>query len=86
MNAVESLLKSIGRERLFAGLTAACFYFAGAVLGLAVELKYVSPAAKQFLPLCCVVGLIATSHTVLSLRLESALKALTAPPAPQKPE
>ena len=86
MSPVESLLKSVGRERLFAGLFAACFFFAAGLLGLAVELKYLNPVAKQFVPLCSVVGLIGTSHVLLSLRLESALKVLTAPLAPQKPE
>jgi len=84
MNPVESLIKSLGRERLIVGLFAACCYFVGAFLGLATELKYLSPAAKQFVPLCYAVGLLGTSHSFLSFRIASALQALTAsPPSPK---
>jgi hypothetical protein len=86
MNPVESLIKSLGRERLIVGVFGAFCYFVAACLGLAVELKYLSPVAKPFLPLCCLLGLLGTSHSFLSYRIASALQALTVASVPRRPE
>jgi hypothetical protein len=86
MNHVESLKKSLVREQLITGLFAALCYFTCAGLGIAVDLKFLNPVVKQFIPLCGAVGLLGTSHSFLSFRLVTALQALTASPASQKAE
>jgi hypothetical protein len=86
MNPVESLIKSLVRERVIVGVFGGFCYMVAGFLGLAVELTYLSPAAKQFLPLCYLLGLVGTSHSFLSYRIASALQALTAAPVPRKPE
>jgi hypothetical protein len=86
MHPLESLKKSLVREQLITGLFAALCYFTCAGLGIAVDLKYLNPVVKQFIPLCGAVGLLGTSHSFLSFRIASALQALTASPVSQKPE
>jgi hypothetical protein len=86
MNPVDALIKSLTREWLIVGLFGACCYLVGGFLGLAVELKYLNPVAKQIALLCYAIGLLGTSHSFLSFRIASALRALTAPPATRKPE
>ena len=76
MESVEALLKSLNRERMIVWLVAACGCFGAAFAGVAVELKFVSPAMRQFIPLIYTLALIAASHAFLAMRLMSVVKTL----------
>jgi hypothetical protein len=77
MNPVETLIKSLTRERVIVGVFGGFCYIVGGVLGLAVELKYLNPVAKQLMLPCYAIGLLSTSHSFLSFRIASALQAVS---------
>jgi hypothetical protein len=78
MNPVDALLKSLLVEQSLAYLFAAACLFGAAILGFAVQFKFLQPAAGQFAPLCIAVGLIGTSHGLLAIRLQGVVKTLAA--------
>jgi hypothetical protein len=86
MNPVDALVKSLGVEQSVAMLSGAICLFGAAILGFAVEFKFLQPTAGQFAPLCIAVGLIGASHGLLAIRLQTIVKTLAASPkAPAAP-
>jgi hypothetical protein len=78
MNPVDALVKSLGVEQSIALLFAAACLFGAAILGFAVQFKFLQPTAGQFAPLCIAIGLIGVSHGIVAVRLQTIVKTLAA--------
>jgi hypothetical protein len=86
MTPVESITKSLTRDRIvIALLTAACCFTAAGV-GFATQLKFLNPAAKQLGAYFGQLAIIGISHGFLTMRLASAVKALSEASPPNKPD
>jgi len=86
VDPVGALVKSLHRDQVIVLFFATFVFFVAAFSGLAVELKFVSPTLRQFIPLIYTVGLIASSHGFLTLRLINAVKTLAALSKSPRPE
>jgi hypothetical protein len=78
MNPIDALVKSLAFEQMMAWLVAGACFFAGGILGLAVQLNFLRPLAGQFIPLCALAGLIGASHGLVAIRLQTVVKTLVA--------
>lgn len=79
MNPVDALVKSLALEQSVAWLFAGACFLGGGILALAVQLNFLGPPSRQFVPLCAVAALIGASHGFLVIRLQTLVKTLAEP-------